>query len=61
MNARERWKMAWRTIRVMKREALKAHCDLMIYGTGVICIPKTGDPHHIPLREIRAPISGGLQ
>ena len=54
MTARQQWKKTWRTIRVIKRETLKAQTDLLLYGTCVIATIPDGDPRHIPLQEIQA-------
>jgi len=54
MTPRERWKKAWRYIRVARRESRKARTDLLLYGTGAVLVPNNGaDPCHIPLEQIR--------
>jgi hypothetical protein len=48
MTARERWKMLWRTQRIIRREKLKCHRDVILIGTGILCIPhEIGEPYRV--------------
>lgn len=54
MNAKQRWKVTWRAIRVSRRETKKAAVDIAIYGTGAVFIPNDGgDPQHVPLEALQ--------
>lgn len=55
MTPRERWKIAYRRYRVIRRERHKAMTDMMAAGTGVIFVPDDGgDPRHVPIEELFA-------
>lgn len=57
MTAREQWKREHRHSRVVKRESLKAMKDAMLYGTGAVYIPNTGEPRHIPIKNLTFPLA----
>lgn len=42
---------------VARREARKAHRDMLLFGTGVVWCPNDGgDPKHIPIEEFQWPV-----
>lgn len=50
---RKQWRKVYRMLRVARRESLKAAMDAMIYGTGVVMMPKDGgDPRCIRPSDI---------
>lgn len=52
-NSRIWWKAAYRLLRISRREMEKAANDVMIFGTGVVLVPKDGsDPRHIPFNDL---------
>jgi hypothetical protein len=54
LTAKQKWKRFYRAIRIARREADKAILDMMIYGTGIVLMPKDGsDPCCIPLADIK--------
>lgn len=45
--SREAWKVYWRTLRIMRRESLKAAMDAMAFGTGYVFVSNEGFINHI--------------
>lgn len=41
------WKWYYRQLRIIRRETIKAHFDMMIYGTGFVRISDDGFVNHI--------------
>ena len=59
--ARRRWKVYYRLLRIARRESWKAAMDMAIYGTGYIHVdPNNPDLcQHIPIQDIRIdPVKG---
>ena len=51
-NARIWWKATYRMLRIARRETRKACTDVMIFGTGIVFVPKDGsEPRHVPLAD----------
>jgi hypothetical protein len=50
---RTQWKWLWRQFRITVREAMKAHTDMIVFGTGA-CLISEDEPdliRHIPIAE----------
>lgn len=53
MTPREKWKLAWRRIRIFRREYAKVQIDMIVFGTGAMLIPDDGsDPSHVPIEDL---------
>lgn len=54
MTPRQRWKFWYRQVRIIRREASKAHMDMLIYGTGYVYIgPDVPDYiQYVPIQEV---------
>jgi len=51
--ARRWWKARYRLQRIALRETIKATIDLWTFGTGAIRVDADGEPHHVPVEEIK--------
>lgn len=50
--ARAWWKVYYRTLRIVRREAHKATMDMLIYGTGAVSVSAEGDIKHVPMQSM---------
>lgn len=44
---RTQWKLYYRQLRIIRREAYKATMDMMIFGTGFVCVSDDGFVNHL--------------
>lgn len=47
MNARAKWKVYWRQVRIVRRETAKAARDMLIFGTGCVFMSGDGFINHV--------------
>ena len=48
MTPKQKWKRAYRLLRIARREALEASLDCLAFGTGIVEIDNNGNAMRIP-------------